>query len=148
MKFLSRGLALTPFLLLSCNPDQEDATLLFDPCSLQEIEGKEFSGSTGYCNAMPGHQFDFGSIARVIGTEDTLLVIRIFDTIANFEFDKTFVCTSNCWEGEPNLYHHTLFMEPGHTNVGSISSHNRHLNINIKKTPCENSIYFSGYLKD
>ena len=148
MKSLLIGITLcTTLFLISCDPDPEDDNTLTDPCSLQEIEGKEFSGSTGYCNAIPGHQFDFGSIATVTGTEDTVLVIRVFDTIPNFEFDKTFVCTSNCWEGEPNHFHHDLFMEPGHKNVGHISSNNRSLIINIKKTPCENSIYFSGHLK-
>ena len=148
MKSLLIGITLcTTLFHLSCDPDPEDDNTLTDPCSLQEIEGKEYKGYRGYCNAMPGHQFDFGSIATVTGTEDSLIVIRIFDTISNFEFDKTFVCLSSCREGEPNLYHHDLFMEPGHVNVGQINSGNWILVITIPKTPCENSIFFTGRLK-
>jgi len=124
-------------MLLSCDPDD------IDPCDLNSLNGKIYSGYVTLCNAMPGSQVDFGAKAT-IDIVDGKILINVIDTVNFYTYNESIEVVSECNEGEPNTYSHMLFDANSNINVGQIHTKNSIMALTVNRAQCLESIHFDG----
>jgi len=126
--------------LLACNKEEKD------PCSLDKINNRSYSGTIGLCQNQTGLFVEFDGTATITFA-DSIFTIHLYSQDSLIGFDQNIIATSECQTFEDDASWNFTDITT-HVDVGSAYGNGKFILLNLQTPSCSEEPYFLGAIRN